>query len=318
VTAIAEIARPMLGGIPQWTMIRGRDTALPILVVLHGGPGGPETALFRRFNRALEDSFVVVHWEQRGAGKSFARDIPPQSMTVNRFLCDLDELIDYVRGRLGAMRKVVLLGHSWGSALGTLYAARHPEKVLAYVGTGQIGDIAASERASYAFVLAEAERRSNKRALAALAEIGPPPYGPAKIRVQRRWLRHFTGRLGQLSVPRFFWLMLTAPESSVFDLLDFTRGMRFTLRTMLKEVGAINLETTVPELRMPVWFLSGRHDHQVDAIVAEAYFDKLVAPAGKELVWFEESGHFVPFEEPEKFNRTMARIAAAVTPLPGR
>jgi pimeloyl-ACP methyl ester carboxylesterase len=317
-TAIAEIARPLIGGIPQWIMIRGRDTALPILIVLHGGPGGPETAPFRQFNRALEDSFVVVHWEQRGAGKSFARGIPPETMTVDRFLRDLDELIDLVRARLGAARKVVLLGHSWGSALGTLYAARHPEKVLAYVGTGQIGDIAASERASYAFVLAEAQQRGNRRALADLAAIGPPPYGPAKIRVQRRWLRHLTGRLGQLSVPRFLWLMMTAPESSVFDLPRFARGMRFTLRTMLKEVGGINLEKAVPELEMPVWFLSGRHDHQVDAGVAEIYFNKLIAPAGKELVWFEKAGHFVPFEEPEKFNATMARIAAAVTPLPGR
>ena len=314
-TAIAETARPVLGGIPQWIMIRGRDTALPILVVLHGGPGGPETTLFRRFNAVLEDSFVVVHWEQRGAGKSFARDIPPETMTIDRFLRDLDELIDHLRERLGATRKVVLLGHSWGSALGTLYAARHPQKVLAYIGTGQMGDLLASERASYAFVLAEAARRGNRRALADLTRIGPPPYGPAKIRVQRRWLRTF---MGGLSVARVFWLTATGPGASVFDLVDILRGMGFTMRTMLKEIGTINLETAVPRLEMPVWFLSGRHDHQVDAAVAEAYFDKLIAPAGKELAWFENAGHFVPFEEPETFNATMARIAAAVTVLPGR
>jgi pimeloyl-ACP methyl ester carboxylesterase len=69
------------------------------------------------------------------------------------------------------------------------------------------------------------------------------------------------------------------------------------------------LETAAPELKMPVWFLNGRHDHQVDAIVAETYFNKLKAPK-KQLVWFENSGHFVPFEEPEKFNATMTEIAA--------
>jgi pimeloyl-ACP methyl ester carboxylesterase len=315
VTAVAETARPVLGGTAQWVSIRGHDTTLPILIVLHGGPGGPETGLFRRFNGALEDSFVVVHWEQRGAGRSFARDIPPESMTIDRFLRDLDELIDYIRERLSTERKVVLLGHSWGSALGTLYAARHPQKILAYVGTGQMGDLLASERASYAFVLAEAERRGNNRALAELSKIGPPPYGPAKIRVQRRWLRRF---MGGLSVPRFLWLAATAPGASLFDLRNMFRGMAFSMRTLMKEVGPINLEVSVPRLEMPVWFLSGRGDRQVDARVAEAYFDKLAAPAGKELVWFENAGHFVPFEEPEKFNATMARIAGAVTPLPAR
>jgi pimeloyl-ACP methyl ester carboxylesterase len=67
---------------------------------------------------------------------------------------------------------------------------------------------------------------------------------------------------------------------------------------------ASHLRGDVPGLKMPVFFLLGRLDMQVAAPVSAAYFDALEAPH-KELIWFEESGHMVPFEEPERFNRVM-------------
>jgi pimeloyl-ACP methyl ester carboxylesterase len=87
--------------------------------------------------------------------------------------------------------------------------------------------------------------------------------------------------------------------------------MMFSLRTMWSELSKLNLEVAAPELKMPVWFLLGRKDHQVDATVAVNYFDKLIAPE-KKLVWFEHSGHFAPFEEPDAFNRAMLQIATSL------
>ena len=59
-------------------------------------------------------------------------------MTVEQFVADLDELVDLVRKRFGK-DKVAIYGHSWGSALGVLYAARFPEKGLSirWCGTGR-------------------------------------------------------------------------------------------------------------------------------------------------------------------------------------
>jgi len=136
--SIAEISYLRLGGLDQWVMIRGESATNPLLILLHGGPGSGETPLFRHFNAALEKSFTVVYWDQRGAGKSFDRGIPRSSMTVEQFIADLDELVDAVRTRVG-QNKVAIFGHSWGSALGVLYAGRFPDKVATYVGSGQIG-----------------------------------------------------------------------------------------------------------------------------------------------------------------------------------
>jgi pimeloyl-ACP methyl ester carboxylesterase len=308
--SIAKAAYLRIGGNDQWVMIRGENVANPILIPLHGGPGFPETNLFRHFNSSLERTFTVAYWEQRGTGKSFAPDLPELEMTIERFVRDLDELVDVVCVQLNKQR-VVILGHSWGSALGTLYAARHPDKVSAYVGTGQIGDLQASELSSYAFVLAEAERRSNRTALKQLRAIGKPPYSSRNVGIQRRWLTRFVGLMRGKSFWQVFRALRGAPEASLLHLPNVFRGAMFSLRTMWSELSRLNLEVSVPELKMPVFFFIGRHDHQVAAETSVAYFEKLVAPT-KQLVWFEDSAHMPPFEEANKFNAKMIELVAPV------
>jgi pimeloyl-ACP methyl ester carboxylesterase len=116
-------------------------------------------------------------------------------MTVDQLISDLDELIDAVCKRLGKTR-VAIFGHSWGSALGMLHAARFPQKVTAYVGSGQIGDWAAGESASYAFALAEAQRLDKHRALKKLRAVGPPPHTAKSLWTQRMWLSRLEGPHG--------------------------------------------------------------------------------------------------------------------------
>jgi len=308
--SIAEIAYFRLGGLDQWVMIRGENVANPVLIFLHGGPGFPEMRLFRTFNAALEKSFVVVYWEQRGTGKSFHRKIPKTSMTVEQFLADLNELCDAVRTRLGK-RRVAIYGHSWGSALGILYAARFPDKVAAYVGAGQIADLPASEAICYDFTLAEAERRGNRKALLDLRAIGPPPHTARNVIVQRKWLTRFVGMVRGMSTWRLSRIMLSGPECSVLDLPNILRGTLFSTYAMWDEVSALNLTKAAPALEMPVFFFVGRHDHVIAPETSVAYFDILAAP-WKRLIWFEESAHEPAFEEPTKFNAAMAELVRPV------
>jgi len=152
---IAEINYLRLGWLDQWVIICGENLNNPPLLLLHGGLGFSDTPFFRHYNAPLEKSFTVVYWDQRGTGKSFDRRIPRSSMTVEQFIADLDELVEAVCKCVGK-NEVTIFGHSWGSALGVLYAARFPQKVAAYVGSGQVGDRSAGEPSSYAFALAEA------------------------------------------------------------------------------------------------------------------------------------------------------------------
>ncbi len=308
--SIAEISYLRLGGLDQWVMIRGENLANPILILLHGGPGFPEMRLFRTFNDALEHRYTVVYWMQRGTSKSFDRRMSASSLTIEQFIADLDELVYMMRTRFG-LDKVALYGHSWGSVLGVLYASRFPEKVAAYVGTGQIGEWAAFETASYKVVLAEAEHRRHRKAIRELRTIGSPPHAFWDMVVERKWLTHFFGIVRGLSLWRFTCITLGGPEASMFDLPDILRSQLVTPKVMWQELIRVNLIKAAPVLRMPVFFFLGRHDRVVVPETSVAYYDILQAPS-KTLIWFEESGHEPPAEEPAKFNSLMGELVRPV------
>jgi pimeloyl-ACP methyl ester carboxylesterase len=308
--SVAEVAYRPLGGLDQWVMIRGESVANPALIMLHGGPGLSETSLFRYFNAPLEKSFTVVYWDQRGAGKSFRRDIPRSSMTVERLVADLDELVDAVCERLGKTG-VALFGHSWGSVLGPLYAARFPDKVEAYVGSGQIGDWAAAESATYAFAVAEAERLGKRRIVTKLRAIGPPPHTATSLWTQRTCLSRLEGRMRPRALCSLARAVLAGKESSVFELPATMRGFRWSLDAMWSEVSRLNLIELAPAVHTPVFFFLGRKHRWVPAEISVAFIDALTAPS-KTLVWFEESGHEPFMDEPAKFNAAMTELVRPV------
>ena len=57
-----------------------------------------------------------------------------------------------------------------------------------------------------------------------------------------------------------------------------------------------------------MFMLQGRHDYAAPTQIAERYYRELEAPAGKQLIWFEESAHNPWYEEPGKFRETMLAI----------
>src|SRR6516162_4665403 len=132
-TAAVSIKRSehiTLDGTKMYLLTRGADRSAPVLLWLHGGPGGAERPLFRYFNSELERHFTVVYWDQRGAGRSFDPKADRLGLTIARHLADLNAIIDHLRSTLRPA-KVLLVGHSWGAALSIFYAGAHPHKVSA-------------------------------------------------------------------------------------------------------------------------------------------------------------------------------------------
>lgn len=303
--SIAEMHRLKLGGIEQSVTIRGRSANAPILIWLHGGPGMDETGLWRRFNAALEDHFLVVYWTQRGTGRSFSGDIPASTMTIAQFVSDLDELVEYMQSRFGE-QKVVLAGHSWGSSLGVAYAQVHPEEVAVFVGVSQVVNATEGEKRSWRFTIDEAKRRENDVAYKELLGLGEPPYPFASIIAQRGWLEKFGG--GSFHNPKslatLMWQSFEASEVTVLDGLHFQQGVDFSLASLAVENAQVDWWDKASSFSMPVVIATGRFDRNTDADLQKEWFDRIEAPA-KAHFWFEKSAHSPLFEEPEKFNRMM-------------
>ncbi|GAA3856897.1 alpha/beta hydrolase [Celeribacter arenosi] len=97
------------------------DPSNPVIIVLHGGPGGDYRSLLGA--KSLADKNFVVFYDQRGAGLS--QRVPAYDLTIPTYMAELDGVID----RYAPDRPVTLLGHSWGAMLATAYLGKAPEKV---------------------------------------------------------------------------------------------------------------------------------------------------------------------------------------------
>jgi proline iminopeptidase len=96
------------------------DPSAPIVMVLHGGPGGDYRDLLPL--RALsDDGFRVVFWDQRGAGLSQRHDAG--SYTLTGYLDDLRLVIEHYTVTPG--QPLVFIGHSWGAMYLTWFINEH-------------------------------------------------------------------------------------------------------------------------------------------------------------------------------------------------
>ena len=145
----------------------------------------------RKYDVELIKHFTVVHWDQRGAGKSFNSDIPVASMTLDRFVEDCNELIDFLRNRFHT-QKVFIVAHSGGTVIGIKTAYKYPEKIRAYVGVAQVINEYEQQKVSYDFIIEEVQKSGDMGRQNAIKAIGPPPYeSPKKFLEMEKQIGHY-------------------------------------------------------------------------------------------------------------------------------
>ncbi len=301
--SIAVLENLNLNGSEQWMSIRGKDSHNPVLLFLAGGPGGSQLVTERRALAGLEDHFVVVNWEQPGAGKSFDA-VDRSKLTPNRYITDAHELVLNLRQRFGK-EKVYVLGESWGSALGIIVVQRYPELFHAFIGTGQMVAFLENDLICYDFALRLAAERGDTKQVEKLKQQGPPPYYGNDVALKSAtYLTEtfsYMNKNPAIANAGFNTLQdLAGPEYGLYDKINFVRGLLDTFGVVYPQLWDVDFRKQAKRLEVPVYFLIGRHDVNAPPKLTEEYFNLLTAPH-KELIWFERSGHAPWMNESNKF-----------------
>jgi pimeloyl-ACP methyl ester carboxylesterase len=285
---IDEASFVQLGGIEQFVTIRGDDRSNPVLLHVHGGPGFSFSAFAAEF-APYEADFTVVQWDQRGAGCTFGRaGRAAADLTMDRIASDGIELAEYLRGRLGGA-KIIVLGHSFGSIVGIDMVRRAPEQFALFVGTAQFASFAHALESQLAHLrgLAAGDPglMSQIEALAALDSQSLEKFGGVNRMLQG-------GRLPTIDVA---WLqrlgMRAAEVMAPNELTDWQAGRQLSGSRLIAQIAGADLPATARLFEVPFVVIQGSDDLITPTDAAKAYFDEVAAPA-KELVIIDGAGHF--------------------------
>lgn len=311
-----------IGGIDQAVSIRGTDRRNPVLLLVHGGPGFPTSGIAWWGTRGLEEYFTVVHWDQRGAGRTHLANDPDAvapTMTPERFVDDAEEVVAWLREEFDK-DKVFVLGTSWGGYVGLQFALRRPEWLHAYIGMGQPVDIPESERRGYAYALEAARKAGHRQAIADLESIAPYAQSGgtiplADIALERKWSDHFGGvmayRTGQIDGIA----VRLSPDYSDEQARRAYEGNGYSQDFLFSGIVAMDM-SDVQRLECPLIVLAGRHDRSVNSYVAHEWFQAVQAPS-KHFEWFEHSAHEIIAEEPGKLLLTLVVHARPIAERSG-
>lgn len=304
-TAVNEKTLIELGGEKQYVEMTGVSSKSPVLLFLHGGPGWPQTPHLRYFNSDLTKSVVLVAWEQSGCGKSYMNNPEPKNLSVAQLVNDAHELTLLLKKKFNK-DKIYLAGFSWGSALGMHLIKKYPEDYAAYFGISQIIDINRSIDLSREWIKQQAEIKKDKQTLKLVAQLEKKDTALCKTPLDCFFKKYeLLTAYGGAIYKKEAEAEIKIAESKYEDYknYDWLKGFLFSASRLGDAIFEINF-THITELKVPVYFFTGRHDWSLPAIVTEDFFNKLTAPT-KEMIWFEQSGHECLEEEPGNFNKAI-------------
>ncbi len=284
-----------IGGIEQWVTIKGGSCANPVILFLHGGPGNTLSPYADSIYGAWEKDFTLVQWDQRSAGRTYGRNVPPADppLAIERMAEDGIALAEYLARRLG-QKRIILMGGSWGSILGVHMARSRPDLFLAYVGVSQIVSYRDNQSSSYSKVMAMARAAGDRPAISALEALGPPPWeNPRNSGVLRRATRAYEAKTST-PAPKSWWVRAPAYDTPQMRA-EYLEGEDHSYLQFVGHKGdgmysRVDLPGLGARFDIPVFIIQGAEDLVATPEVARRYFDGIAAPQ-KEFVLVPHAGH---------------------------
>lgn len=306
-----------ISGQNYYIRVRSNDKNNRVVLFLHGGCGNPDRAHMIKYQSVLADNFTLVAWDQRGSGLSYNKEESKNTtLSMELYIEDAYRIVKYLKDHF-KQQKIIIVGHSFGSILGTWLSYKYPEDIFAYVGVGQCISYKDNELISYNFALEKARQAKDKKAIKTLNKIGAPINGKYSINhsksiyLQRSVLHKYGGATYSNKKPYwqellFHELPILLKEYSICGLVKYIKGLIYCVNSpiALEDPDFIN---SVTELKVPVYLLLGHHDYNCSWELSEQWFVSLKAPY-KKLIWFENSAHSPHWEQSQEWNKEFEKL----------
>ena len=310
--SIAELTTVRLGGLEQHILIRGYSADKPVLLYLNGGPGQSGLPFTRVILGDLSKDFVIVDWDQRGTGKSYAALEPTSTLTLAGAINDTVELAQYLQQRFDE-QKIYLIGESWGSILGVLAVQRQPDLFHAFIGSGQMISPKETDQRIYKDVLSLAARNGDEALADKMRGFGQPPYADlpyANVLAMGQYDALYKPYapsqayrdLGNASGIGPYGVL--ASEYNLIEKFGVLRGLMDTFTVMYPQLQQIDFRRDVKRLEVPIYILDGTAELAARRDLMLEWFGALKAPK-KQVFTLENAAHSVAFEQFEMFDKIM-------------
>jgi pimeloyl-ACP methyl ester carboxylesterase len=299
---LALLEEVTLGGFQQSVLVRTQDVTNPVLLVLHGGPGTTLIPFVEQIQpAALEEHFTVVHWDQRGAGKSYDPAFTLDDLSADKLVSDTMELTDILQERFG-QDKIFLTGHSWGSALGFLVLQQDSSPYHAFIASGERIGWEASHQNGFDWVKQLATERQVGPVLEQIARIEPFDVKDAgDVATLYQGLNYFRG--GDVYTPGLWDEMMEyalggkSPYYTMGEINTYLVAKDLGQAAVEPFATSYDLTKTFIQSDIPIHFIQGEHDHYAPETLSRAYLEALQAPT-KSYTVIKDAGHAMMYDQP--------------------
>ncbi len=241
----------------------------PVAFLIHGGPGADHTSYKPSFG-PLSDRMQLVYFDHRGNGRSARGD--QSTYTLDNNVEDMEALRQYL-----GLRKIVVIGGSYGGMVGLTYASRYPEHVSHLIVYATVPD-----------------SRFLSRAQAILDETGTPEQ---KAIAQHLWNGTFRD---EAHLAEYFRLMAPMYSKTYDPTQPGTSWKRAKLSTDAINVAfsgflrTYDIRHELKKITAPTLVIGGRHDW-----ICQPEFSEEIARLvpNSDLRIFENSGHAIRADE---------------------
>lgn len=294
-----------INGQEQYINIRSTDINNPVILYLHGGPGNSDTPMSYVFSDYLVDDYTVVCWDQRGCGRTYFRNDDKNNSTLSfeMAISDMEVLTSYLKERF-SQEKIIIMGHSYGSVLGSAYAYEHPEDCEAFIGVGQFVNFKAASMAAYDVAYQRAKEAGDDTMSMTVA-YNTLVYAysmPARMNLNRYILPYLDSQYHGYTLPD----VLFSPYMNSEDFMWTTKTLYYESYmeyegSLVDHLNYLDLRTEQTSYEVPVMFISGGCDYNCTYTLAEEY----ASVCGAQIYIIEGADHNCHAACPEEFSQAV-------------